>query len=277
VFKLCVFLSVLFLAGCTKIEFSPNQKFDRNSSVDINQKNLDRLFNTVNDDTLRFVLSGDSQRSYDNVADFVNVVNSIKGLDLVILDGDISDFGLLQEMEWIHAMYGKLKAPYIGVIGNHDLQAKGKDVFQRMYGKLNYSFVYDSIKFVCHDTNSREYNFNGTAPDLAWLRNEFQPESKIKAFISVAHVPPFAADFDVDAQHAYLNILSSVNVLGSLYAHINETNTYYYTADESYYIDNEQPYHENEVPFLVTNALQNREFLIMEIVDGKLSSKNIKY
>lgn len=283
---MCVFKKLYILvifsvcSGCTKIEFSPNQKFDGDSPVAINRDNLSHLLKTEDDDTLRFVLSGDSQRSYDNVTDFVATVNRMQGIDFVILDGDISDFGLLQEMKWIDALYSGLKVPYIGVIGNHDLQANGNDVFRRMYGELNYSFVYDSIKFVCHDTNSREYNFNGTAPDLKWLRNEFRTENGIKGFVAVGHVPPFATDFDPGLETEYLHILSSVNLLGSLYAHINKTGVFYYTndGDRTFYTHADGSAYENESPpFIVTNAIANREFLIVEIVNGKLSSKSIKY
>jgi predicted phosphodiesterase len=269
-----------FLTACSEIEFSPNQKFDRNTPSGINQKNIDRLLNSNTDDTIRFVLSGDSQRANDNVKDFVTTVNGMKNIDLVILAGDISDFGLLQEMEWVHKLYSGLKAPYVGVIGNHDLQAKGKDVFLRMYGDLNFSFTYDSIKFVCHDTNSREYNFNGKAPDLNWLRNEFKPDTKIKGFVGIAHVPPFATDFDQRAGLEYVDILNSANLLASMYAHVNNSGVYYYTnpgedlsytQSETLAADNESP------PFLVTNALQNREFMVIEIINGKLSKKNISY
>ena len=277
--KLWLILIAGTLFGCDKIEFSPNQRFDGNSPVNLNQKNLDRLLSSNNDDTLRFVLSGDSQRHYDNSADFVNIVNKLKNIDFVILDGDISDFGLLQEMEWVDKIYSRLKVPYLGVIGNHDLQAKGSDVFKRMYGQLNYSFVYDSIKFVCHDTNSREYDFNGYSPDLAWLRNEFKPDSKVKAFVAVAHVPPFITDFDPRLQSEYLSILTSVNLITSLYAHINKAGIYYYRS-----VDDKDPEFKDELtegnplpPFIVTDAIEDRSFRIIEIIHGQLHAKVINY
>jgi Icc protein len=273
-------LGAVLLPGCDKIEYSPNQRFDSNSPVDLNQKNIGKLLSSKDqDDTLRFILSGDSQRHYDNSADFVEAVNKMKGIDFVILDGDISDFGLLQEMEWVNQIYSKLKVPYIGVIGNHDLQAKGSDVFQHMYGKLNYSFVYDSIKFVCHDTNSREYNFDGATPDLPWLRNEFKPDSKIKAFISVAHVPPFINDFDPGMESEYLSILTSVNLLGSLYAHINHAGIYYYSSINDVTPDFKDELIQNEgfPPFIVTNAIEERGFRVIEIINGQLHAKNVNY
>ena len=117
-------LSAVLLQACSSIEYSPNQSSDSKSPRDLNKKSLRRLAETPGDDTIRFVLTGDSQREYKYSEKLVDVVNKIPGVDFVFLAGDISDFGLLQEMEWVHSIFSKLKMPYIGVIGNHDLVAK---------------------------------------------------------------------------------------------------------------------------------------------------------
>lgn len=246
------------------MEHSPNQAFDRNSPQDLNRKNIDKLLKNPTDDTIRFVLTGDSQRAYKNSQDFVNKVNTIQGVDFVLLAGDISDFGLLNEMEWINEIFSQLKAPYIGVIGNHDLVANGEKIYKRMFGPLNFSFVYQRVKFVCHNTNSRETNFDGKVPDLNWLKNEFATSADVDAYIPVAHVAPFSTDFDSSMEMQYANIVnSSPNTLAALYAHDHSEKISY-------------PYTES-IPYMITNSLIFRQFLLLEIVNGNLKYESISY
>ncbi len=63
---------------------------------------------------------GDTQRFYDDVEDFVARANQ-EDFDFVLMDGDISDFGINDEFSWIYDIMKHLKKPYVSVIGNHDL------------------------------------------------------------------------------------------------------------------------------------------------------------
>lgn len=262
VYKL-IWVIILF-QSCNSIEYSPNQAFDRDSPRDLNKKNLEWLSQNTADDTIRFVLTGDSQRQYSSSKDLVKTVNAIPGVDFVFLAGDISDFGLLQEMEWVNGIFSGLKVPYIGVIGNHDLVANGEEAFKRMFGELNFSFVYQSVKFVCHNTNSREAAFNGHVPDIAWLKGQLVPEDGVKAYITVAHVPPNNGDFDANLSEEYIHTINnSPNTLAALFAHIHDYDVFYPEG--------------GEIPYICTNAIQHRQFILAEIVNGKFKFKNIEY
>src|SRR5690606_4187469 len=189
--------------GCKNLEYSPNQIFDKNSHVDINATNLKKLGNGIQDDTVRFIVMGDPQRSHNEVHDFYKQVNSMSGIDFVVVAGDISEFGILKEMDAIAIALNNLTVPYVAVVGNHDLTARGREVFLRMYGELNYSFVYGGIKFICQNTNSREYLFDGLVPDIPWLRRELQPEDGVHSYVAISHVPPNSVDFDARLTNAY--------------------------------------------------------------------------
>ena len=255
---------LLFFTACEMVEYSPNQVFDRDSPRDLNAKHINQLLQNSGDDTIRFVLAGDSQRAYKNASDLVNVVNNIRGVDFVLLAGDISDFGLLNEMEWVDEIFSKLNVPYIGVIGNHDMVANGEQIYKRMYGPLDFSFTYHGVKFVCHNTNSREVNFSGNVPDMEWLKQEFSPSAGVNAYVAVAHVPPFSIDFDKSLEAEYINVINSApNTLAALYAHNHREDVRY---------PNEQ-----SVPYLVTQAIVRRQFLLLEIVSGKLKYESIPY
>ncbi|TZF83844.1 metallophosphoesterase [Pedobacter sp. BS3] len=258
------FVICLCLNACNSFEYSPNVAFDADSPENLNAQNLAKIQAQTPDDTIKLILCGDTQRSYESCEAFVKKVNAIDNVDFVLLDGDISDFGLLQEMEWVHKIFSKLKVPYLGVIGNHDAVANGKNVFEHMYGPLNYSFVYDSVKFVCHDTNSREVKFDHTVPNLDWLRKEFTPQQGVNHFVAVAHVPPTSVDFDQSLFNEYGRILDGTpGFLGSLNAH-NHT------------IGIEYPYSDNK-PYYITNGVYTRGFSIIKIFKGHFTNEFILY
>jgi 3',5'-cyclic-AMP phosphodiesterase len=254
--------SILFFAQCDMIEYSPNQKFDGDTPENINLKNINRLLVTPGDDTIRIAFTGDSQRFYDEGELLVDKINTISGVDFMILAGDISDFGLLNEFEWIHHIFSRLNVPYLAVIGNHDITANGDHIYKRMYGPLNFSFVYDSVKFIFHNTNSREYNFNGKVPDLDWLKNEFAYSPDVKHQISVSHVPPFDPDFDKDLEKDYHQLFrESGGFIASLHGHLHKMGDGY-------------PY-QDSIRYINSSAVGKREFILIDIVDGKIINKNI--
>lgn len=261
---LIFFTCVLLVAGCDELEYNPNQKFDGNTPQNINALNIERLFQTAGDDTVRFILSGDTQRGYSEAKDFVKRANALKGIDFVVIAGDISDFGLLQEMKWVVEIYNGLKTPYLGVIGNHDLTANGRDVFKKVFGELNYSFVYGKVKFICINTNSREVNFDGSVPDIRWLNEEVKAQNGVDNIVAISHVAPHSADFDKALEQPFVSALATNgNCLASLHAHdhVHSVGT---------------PY-ENGIPFIVTGALIKKEFTIITIVNGRLESEFVQY
>lgn len=260
---LVLFIS-LTLVSCNHFEFSPNQTFDRSSLKDINARNLLRLGDGSGDDTVKFVLTGDSQRSRDETVQLCKVVNSINGIDFLVLNGDITEFGVLKEMVWISNTLQDLKMPYVAVIGNHDETARGRESFKNMFGDLNYSFVYGGIRFICHDTNSREYDFNGQVPNIPWLKEELKPQTGVTGYIAVSHIPVNSPDFDSKLKQDYMAAFAQTpGFLASLNAHTHNYEVFY--PDDS------------GIPYIVTNAIGNKEFLVIQIVNNKLSFERVPF
>jgi len=255
---------VLILTGCTDFEYSPHQAFDPDSPTDLNAKNLEKLLKITNDDTVRFIVSGDSQRSYNEVELFIKKANTIPGIDMVFIAGDLTEFGILQEMEWVVDQFSKLSVPFFAVIGNHDLLAKGSVAFQRMFGNLNYSFTYDGVKFICHDTNGREYKFNGKVPDINWVQGQMSASADVMHYIGVSHMRPFSDDFDSKLDTAYTNILNSNPAfLASFHGHDHSFGEYFPNN--------------SRVPFVVTTTLGKKGFLLVEIVDDQIKYERVTY
>ncbi len=151
------------------------------------------------------------QRFYDDVEEFAARANQ-EDFDFVLMDGDISDFGINDEFSWIYDIMKHLKKPYVSVIGNHDLSGNGEKVFEQRYGPLNDTFITKNFKFILLNTNSREYDFNGRVPDIGWLQQQLNTNDFERAIV-VSHVPPYSSsreanDFDPDLEQAYATTLS---------------------------------------------------------------------
>ncbi len=256
---------ILLFSTCDTIEYSPNQKFNKNSPIGVNNRELSRLKQKSSSNKIKVAITGDTQRNYKQAIDFVNYINQQNDIDFVILNGDISDFGLLLEFNGIYKIFDQLHVPFVTVIGNHDLVANGKDVYQRMYGPLNFSFIYGGVKFICHDTNGREYNFNQSTPNLSWLENEVKPSPNYEYAIAISHVPSADGDFDPELASPYESLLnSSPHILASIHSHQHQAQRIYYTQ-------------KNGTPFIITNGIVNNSFSLLEIENGKIHIKEIKY
>ncbi|TDE14810.1 metallophosphoesterase family protein [Dyadobacter psychrotolerans] len=257
-------LLTLIFARCNSFEFSPNQISSHRSVQDLNGKNLLKLNLTPPDDTVTIVFAGDSQRWYSELNRFVTKANEIKDVDFVLIAGDISDFGLLKEFEWVNKRLSDLKTPYFGVIGNHDLTGNGEAVFRKMFGPLDYSFVYDSIKFVAHNTNSLEYE-RVNVPDVGWLENQLQTGSDIKHIVAVSHVPPFSPlEFNAKLVKPYTSLFSNTpKMLVSLHGHVHDHNDFY-------------PF-EDHVRYITSFAFAQNSFVLLKIVDGRVLKTIIEY
>lgn len=180
----------LFFLSCSLFEYHP---YDGKTDAvkDINKTNIARIVQaTEGKDTLRFIMMGDSQRWYDETEDFVSHVNSQEPVDFVIHGGDISDFGLVKEFTWIHDIMSKLTAPYVAIIGNHDIIGNGDKVFKSMYGDENFSFIASDVKFVCLNTNSLEYEGTHPVPDLNYMLKELTDSLDHERTIVAMHAPP---------------------------------------------------------------------------------------
>lgn len=252
-----------FLSACESFEYSPNQVFNKTSKVNLNEKNLALLYSQPQDDTITIAFVGDSQRFYDELDLFIDTVNNIPAVDFVLLAGDISDFGLLTEFELINEMLEDLEKPYIGVVGNHDVVTRGEQVFERMFGPLDFSFTYGGVKFITHNTNGKEF-LDGNVPDMNWLRGQLVKSDSAKYFVPVSHIPPFSSDFDEKLIGPYTSLFSETpGVLVSLHGHIH-------THKDGY------PFNDS-VRYLTTHSFDKKSFVLLKIYNGKVSYSLIDY
>lgn len=236
--QLAILIFGITLISCDGLfQYNPNQIVLKDNERDLTAKNIAKIKQLSAKDTVRFILMGDSQRWYDETSDFVKSANKQRDISFVLHAGDISDFGITKEFEWVNEIMLKLNFPYLTVIGNHDIVANGPDAYAKMYGPLDYSFEFGDNKFVFVNTNSREYAFDGTTPNLPWLRSELTNNPGNKNIVVVAHVPPFDADFDKNLEQEYADILAKSGVKFTLYGHQHAfKDGQYYNDGVHYYV-----------------------------------------
>ena len=169
--------SMLALQACDKFEYSPYEIRLRDNERQLNKKNIERILeqNITEDATITFALISDTQGYYEDTETIVNYLNNLEGVQFVLHNGDITDFGLLKEFRLINDRLGKLKTPLVTVIGNHDAVNNGAQLYKEMYGPYNFSFVAGHSKFIFINTNNWE--FNGAAPDVSFERISTESES----------------------------------------------------------------------------------------------------
>lgn len=255
----------LAFASCDSLfQYNPNEETLLDSEKDLTAKNIRKIGQLPVSDTTRFILMGDTQRWYDESEKFVESANRQKNISFVLHAGDISDFGLTQEFKWVHEIMLRLKCPYVTVIGNHDIVANGSATYRKMFGPLNYSFEFGHDKFIFINTNSREYAFDGTVPDVPWLKAQLNDNAGHKNAIVVAHVPPFDADFDKNLEKEYTDALANdPHVKFSLYGHQHR----FY--DEVIYDD--------DVHYFVTTSMGARGYLVVTTWKGGYNVERVEF
>ncbi len=197
----------LILNSC--IKYSPYQVTVRNEEEDQTLKNLEKLKNLdQSGDTVTFAFIGDTQRFYEEAYDFVFTVNQIPEVEFVVISGDLTDFGLIEEFSGMLKILKNLEMPFLTVVGNHDLIYNGQEIYEEMFGELDYSFYFKNFKFIMLNTNGREFGFNGEVPNIDWLDRELSDTGNYVNSVVVSHIPPGNDDFDNTLEYAYANTLS---------------------------------------------------------------------
>lgn len=264
-FYLISCISVL-LFGCNKFEFSPYQtEVAVGMPSNLNNINIAKLkvAEAASDDTVTILYSGDSQRFYDELKELVSKVNTRPDIDFLVLCGDISDFGMIQEFLWITDELKKLQIPYLCAVGNHDLIANGSEIYTKIFGEKNYSFTYKGYKFLFHDTNGREYGFNGTIPNLWWINTELK-DATANWFVGMSHIPPNDPDFDPALQIPYKDLLASKpNFILSLHGHLH-------VKGDSYLYD-------DHVRYMTSNSVDKKEAVLLKLINGKIIKEYLTY
>ena len=196
---------LLLFSGCKG--FFDTHPYDTNYSGEtgINATRIaviEEQFRSV--DTLRVAFISDSHLWLDDFEDMVSSVNEHKDVDFVIHCGDLTDTGTTKEFCLARDILGGLNVPYVALIGNHDFLGTGETVYKGMFGSVDFSFIADSIKFVCVNTNAIEYSYVAAVPDLDFMEQQATADSaRFNRTIIVMHAPPYCEVFNNNIAKAF--------------------------------------------------------------------------
>jgi predicted phosphodiesterase len=210
-------LALLLAAGC--FEYSPHAIVLDGSEHGLHEKALARLRATRAPETVRFAVVGDTQVAFDEAEEAVAHLNARDDIDFVVQIGDFTHFGLLEEFRRMNEIFARLRVPYFVVIGIHEHLGNGQDIYERMFGPGHLAFTFGRSRFVLFDSNSREFAYDGTIPDVAWLAAQLAPDGDHDARVLFSHVPPGTSDFDPKLVARYDALLRGHQPLISFHGH----------------------------------------------------------
>ena len=156
---------------------------------ELNLVNLERIreVETTTGANFKVAFISDTHNYYEELDELVDTINSRGPYSFVIVSGDITNLGLLEEFDSARKFLNKLKSPYLVSPGNHDLIANGDIIFKKMFGPGDFDFSFKNYHFILFDNNNWE---NSTkVPDLIWLRDKLSTSTAIDKIL-VAHVSP---------------------------------------------------------------------------------------
>lgn len=243
--SILVLTILVMLSCCDLIKYHP---FDANVSGERshNENAIEEIqLNLIDKSEFKFALIGDSHRWYDELAEVVDALNKIEGLDFVIHSGDVTDMGITQQFDWSRRILKKLKVPYIVILGNHDMLGSGLEVYKAMYGAENFVFTLKDVRFVCVNTNGLEYNDHKPVPDYGFLNDEIKnyPEA-CKRTIFVIHAPPLSEQFVDDNSTLFQETIRRYpNLMFCLNGHVHELYSKTLFKDSVMYYSNDKVKH----------------------------------
>ncbi len=247
-----LFLLVALMSCRDLFNYSPHEVILDEEDTDLISKGIISIKdNALDDDTIKFVVTGDSQGRLDEVRDFVYIINRIGNVDFTLICGDLTNYGLADEFEWLHEELEHLNQPYLPVIGNHDFIANGPLIFEKMYGPFDYSFKLGEFKFVAVNTNSIELAYDGSVPNMNWLTSQLADTIDIKNIFVYSHIMPWDDAFDSSLERPFVNALEASKVKVSFHGH-------HHNGGDSYHYN-------DGVNYVVTGSTGNRKFKLVKL------------
>jgi outer membrane protein assembly factor BamB/predicted MPP superfamily phosphohydrolase len=153
----------------------------------------------------------------------VRDINSLTGLSFVVISGDITEYGSLEQLRLAKGILDGLKIPCHLVPGNHDTKwsESGATDFARLWGADRFNFEFGGIRFVgMHEGPVMKMADGFWAPqDVRWLQEVLSkmPDPQ-QPLIFVTHYP---IDDGIANWYAVLDLLKQHNVQAALCGHIH--------------------------------------------------------
>jgi Icc protein len=205
-----LFVLILFIAASCKFILSPySSDTPQRLQNEVNLR-LIKAQEEASGPDFKVAFISDTHNYYDELDKAISTINNSGPYSFIIVTGDITNYGLLEEYEQTYRQLNDLNDPYLVVVGNHDLLSRGKKIFARMFGKTDFSFRYKYADFILFNNNNWESN--GSIPDMQWISEALQ-QSAAPIKILTAHVSPQDKDrFPEEFISEWSNLVTTFNV-----------------------------------------------------------------
>ena len=248
---------LLMLCSCTdEFDYSVYSQHVDKKRQNTTQKNIERLDaqNTKEFSDFSVFLISDTHLYYNRLRQAKDKINSLTDkADFVIHCGDISNEGLTKEYEFAWDLMNEIHLPYLTVIGNHDLVANGRSIYQKMFGSENYSYVYKNCKFVFFDDNVWENTV--TDPDFFWLKEQLTDTlGQYTHVFLISHVPHTDEMFLPTQKYAYKTIIEQSGVQLCIHGHLRSPDIITDALDDM-----------RKITYLITGSIKSRSFRSFDI------------
>lgn len=171
---------VLLLSACDLVHYHPYEG-RISGETGLTEKNLKRIEDLRLGPQFKFAFISDTQRWYDDTGDVVAAINRRGDIDFVLHGGDITDFGVTEEFEWMRDVLQGFRMPWVTLIGNHDFLGHGSSIYRKMFGPFNYGFTVGHVRFEMINTVALELDYSTPVPDFEFLQKEFEYIDSINA------------------------------------------------------------------------------------------------
>lgn len=163
-------------------------------------------------------VSRTAHSALEDLQNSVNEINQTRGIDFVIVSGDITDSGDRASMELVKTELDRLRVPYHITSGNHETKwsDSGCTDFARVFGSDRFEFVHKGVYFIGFNSGPVIKMSDGhVAPqDIAWLSGNLELKTKrdnsVRYIIPVTHYP--LQEGDVDNWYEVTDVLRRYNV-----------------------------------------------------------------
>jgi outer membrane protein assembly factor BamB/predicted phosphodiesterase len=157
----------------------------------------------------------------DDLQASVRDINSMPDINFVVVSGDVTEYGTLEQLRLAKGTLDGLKVPSHVVPGNHDTKwsESGATDFSRVWQADRFVFDHGGVRFIgLHQGPLMKMGDGHWAPeDVRWLRNTLrQMESQDQPIIFITHYP---IDPGIANWYVVLDMLKPYNVQAVLCGH----------------------------------------------------------
>ena len=148
---------------------------------------------------------------------------------------------------------------------NRNCLGTGNEVFRKMFGNNDYSFIAGRIKFLMINTNAIEYDYSEPVPDFDFLETEVKKDSALfDRTIVCMHAAPYSEQFNNNVAKPFNHYMQFYpGLMFCLYGHGHHTE--------------EHDIFENGTIYYEVASVEKREYRIFTITPKGYSNEVISF